>query len=429
MISALKFSRGTKKAGYALDLPFKAPTEYFNKPLWVLSPDPATLVPPMFLDDVSNVMQPQSKFANANESAAPPISRAPPNDWFVHSTETRSYPTDHVDRVADGHGLAAAVTCHDANAWSQKRIPHENALHSVLPLPSPAPCFSTTIPEHGVATTFSRSSSSLMVAPNQSLQTTEPPPEEALLCVATGVRQRNSTPLVPPGLGIPFPHHTATAKEHSPEELFEGRRRTGEILVRCGVIGASGTSSIEAAGIMCRDAANASPVEIPPAPIIPGVNAELRSGNDSLLVTALANWAADWVYNLVLEPYLQRGYRFQYVPQVSISSVVLIPSYFVRYHGKRSGASASVALRIRRVISGMCNPVQVIIHALWFIGILAGDDTHDKDKIPFLGIPIFRYLRNNGAITAEDFMFRTFVACAMLGDKSINDATFSTKTW
>ncbi|KAF8845732.1 hypothetical protein BDN67DRAFT_892111 [Paxillus ammoniavirescens] len=26
-------------------------------------------------------------------------------------------------------------------------------------------------------------------------------------------------------------------------------------------------------------------------------------------------------------------------------------------------------------------------------------------------------------------MFRTFVACAMIGDKSINDATFSTKTW
>ncbi|KIL00024.1 hypothetical protein PAXRUDRAFT_130831 [Paxillus rubicundulus Ve08.2h10] len=26
-------------------------------------------------------------------------------------------------------------------------------------------------------------------------------------------------------------------------------------------------------------------------------------------------------------------------------------------------------------------------------------------------------------------MFRTFVACAMLGDKSVNDATFSTKTW
>ncbi|KAF9221922.1 hypothetical protein BS17DRAFT_709859 [Gyrodon lividus] len=26
-------------------------------------------------------------------------------------------------------------------------------------------------------------------------------------------------------------------------------------------------------------------------------------------------------------------------------------------------------------------------------------------------------------------MFRTFVACAMLGDKSVNDATFSTSTW
>ncbi|KAF9247004.1 hypothetical protein BU15DRAFT_38875, partial [Melanogaster broomeanus] len=87
------------------------------------------------------------------------------------------------------------------------------------------------------------------------------------------------------------------------------------------------------------------------------------------------------------------------------------------------------ALRIRRVISDMCNPVQVVIHALWFIGILVADDAYDKDRTPFLGIPLFRYLHNNGTFTAEDFMFRTFVACAMLGDKSVNDSTFSTKTW
>lgn len=75
----------------------------------------------------------------------------------------------------------------------------------------------------------------------------------------------------------------------------------------------------------------------------------------------------------------------------------------------------------------MENPVQVAIHALWFIGTLTGNGTHDN--APFLSIPIFRYLHNNGTFVVEDFMLRTFVACAMISDKTVNDATLSTNTW
>jgi hypothetical protein len=79
------------------------------------------------------------------------------------------------------------------------------------------------------------------------------------------------------------------------------------------------------------------------------------------------------------------------------------------------------------VLSGVENPVQVAIYAIWFIATLAGNSAHDTS--PFLSVPIFRYLHNNGTFFVEDFMFRTFVTCAMIGDKTVNDATLSTNAW
>lgn len=79
------------------------------------------------------------------------------------------------------------------------------------------------------------------------------------------------------------------------------------------------------------------------------------------------------------------------------------------------------------MLNNVHNPVQVAIHALWFISTLTGNGPHDN--APFLSVPIFRYLHNNGTFVAEDLMFRIFVICAMIGDKSINDATLSTNAW
>lgn len=79
------------------------------------------------------------------------------------------------------------------------------------------------------------------------------------------------------------------------------------------------------------------------------------------------------------------------------------------------------------MLSGVENPVQVAIYAIWFIATLAGSGAHDN--VHFLSVPIFRYLHNNGTFFAEDFMFRIFVTCAMIGDKTVNDATLSTNAW
>ena len=98
-----------------------------------------------------------------------------------------------------------------------------------------------------------------------------------------------------------------------------------------------------------------------------------------------------------------------------------------RYQGKPGGASVSLSSRIRRVLSDVHNPVQVVVHALWFISTLTGNRT--QDSAPFLSVPIFRYLHNNGTFVAEDFMFRTFITCAMIGDKTMNDTPLSTNAW
>jgi hypothetical protein len=97
-----------------------------------------------------------------------------------------------------------------------------------------------------------------------------------------------------------------------------------------------------------------------------------------------------------------------------------------RYHASGKSTS-SVAPRIRRVLGDVNNPLQVAIHALWLIGNLSGSSTHENT--PFLSVPIFQYLHNNGTIFAEDFVFQAFVACAMIGDKTVNDATLSTNAW
>lgn len=83
------------------------------------------------------------------------------------------------------------------------------------------------------------------------------------------------------------------------------------------------------------------------------------------------------------------------------------------------------------MLSNVYNPVHVAIHALWFIGMLTGNGAHDNvsPPPPFLSVPIFRYLHNNGTFVAEDFMFRAFITCAMIGDKTVNDATLSTNAW
>ncbi|KAG6331679.1 hypothetical protein ID866_7410 [Astraeus odoratus] len=132
--------------------------------------------------------------------------------------------------------------------------------------------------------------------------------------------------------------------------------------------------------------------------------------NDPRLVTTLTYWAAEWLQQLIVYPYDGKGYRFV-------------------YRGSPIDVCTALALRITRVVRTLQSPTQVIIHALWYIIVLARDEKYNKQNTSFVEIPIFQHLRAKGTTYAEDFMLRTFVACAMIADKAINDQSFAAKVW
>ncbi|KAI6047105.1 hypothetical protein EDC04DRAFT_586588 [Pisolithus marmoratus] len=77
----------------------------------------------------------------------------------------------------------------------------------------------------------------------------------------------------------------------------------------------------------------------------------------------------------------------------------------------------------------MQSPAQVIIHALWYIVVLTGDQGFKGESRDVTETPAFHLLHYKGSSCAEDFMLRTFIICAMVADKWVNDHPFPLKVW
>lgn len=132
--------------------------------------------------------------------------------------------------------------------------------------------------------------------------------------------------------------------------------------------------------------------------------------NHPKLVMSLSHWAGEWLQSLVIRSHRLRG-------QTLI------------YRGSPMDVCPALASLISGVIQNMRSPVQVIIHALWYIAILTQDDGFNRESPDFSETPIFRPLYSKGSTYAEDFMLRIFVICAMVADKWINDHPYPLKVW
>lgn len=125
--------------------------------------------------------------------------------------------------------------------------------------------------------------------------------------------------------------------------------------------------------------------------------------NHPKLVTTLSHWAAEWLYLLIIQPRRVRGHPFN-------------------YRGIPVDVCPALASLISRVIRDMQSPAQVIVHALWYITVLTGDED-------FSETPVFHLLHSKSPTYAEDFLLQTFVVCAMVADKWVNDNPFPLKVW
>lgn len=132
--------------------------------------------------------------------------------------------------------------------------------------------------------------------------------------------------------------------------------------------------------------------------------------NHPKLVMSLSHWAAEWLQSLVIRSHRLRGQTHT-------------------YRGSPMDVCSALASLISGVIQNLRSPVQVIIHALWYIVILTQDEAFNGESQDFSEIPIFHPLYSKGSTYAEDFMLRTFVICAMVADKWINDHPFPLKVW
>lgn len=201
-------------------------------------------------------------------------------------------------------------------------------------------------------------------------------------------------------------------------------------------IGANGFPS----GTLCVTCSVIAPVVPPygvrgsiqddPLPVdrnVPAITSNVIE-NDPKLAMALAHWTVEWLHLLIVQPHHHKGYPFAYVLAfLPLSALVYPPS--ASYRGDPVNVCPALALRISRVIRNLHSPAQVIIHALWYITVLARDDKFEREDLGFLKIPIFQYLHSKGSVCAEDFMLRTFAVCAMIADKWINDQSFAAKVW
>lgn len=290
MISVLQSSASTKDTGY-LDHVLKLPKDDFSTRRLVHSPDPSMLTARNSLADISNVVH------------CPPVT-ASINGIFVDDLSShlsRSHPTIHFGRVA--------TAIHDTDAWTRERKVQDTKLNAVAASSSLGS--NGTVPTDCFPVDVARSSFALMEYRTQGLRAVEQFPNATRPREDAALRPREWTSLVAPGSGIPLVRPNVTNSPSSCEDLSEGRRRVGEILVRCGVIHVSGMSPVESTTVGCDDTSVAR------APMISSVTTELPFGeNDGLLITALANWTSEWVHTLVIQPYLQGSFRFQCVGKV-----------------------------------------------------------------------------------------------------------------
>ena len=295
MISALQSSTSTKDTSH-LDLILKPSKTDSSARHLVHSPDPSILNARNLLTDITNTVHRSPAAASAGGTSVDDLS-------FLLS---RSHPTSHFGRVA-------SVNRHDTDAWARERKVHDTKLNAVTASSSLGS--NDTVADDYSPVDVARNSFALMELQTERLRVVEQFPNAARLREDSADRAHGWISLVAPSPGGSPVRPNVNASPRWREDLSEGRRRVGEILVRCGVIS---VSPIESTTVGCGDAFGVRPVG---ASVISTVPAELPSGeSDGFLVTALANWTSEWVHMLVIQPYLQGSFRFQYVIRVMIPS-------------------------------------------------------------------------------------------------------------
>jgi hypothetical protein len=294
MISALQSSASTKETSH-LDLVLKPPKVDFSTCHFVHSPDPYIPTARNLLTDISNIVHRSTTTTLVNATSVDELS----------SLLSRSSPTIHFGRVAP-------VDRHDTDPRTQERTSHDTKLNAVT---DPSSLGSNdTVPDCYFPVDVAGNSFALMELQTERLRTVEQFPNAARLRNDTGVRAHHWTSLVAPCPSVSPVRSNVTIGPCWCEDLFEGRPRVGEIPVPCGVIGVSAMSPIESTAVGCGDTSGAHPVG---ASVISSVTVELPFGeNDGPPITALADWTSEWVHTLVIQPYLQGGFRFQYVIRV-----------------------------------------------------------------------------------------------------------------
>ena len=279
MISALQCSTSAKDTSH-LDLVSRHPKVDSNLRHLAHSPDPSLITARNPLTKLSNTVH--------RPPTTPSVNGTSVDDMFF--LLSRSYPPIQDSRVA------TQADYHDTDAWTQERKMHDTKLNAVAASSSLGS--NGTIPSDFTPVDVDWSSSAAMDLRTQS-------PRNIKQCSSA---QRENTISRARGwniLGIPV--LVSPIGPCSCEDLSEGRRRVGEILVRCGVINVSRMSP----AVGCWDTSPSRPVD-PPA--TSNVAAEVHpNGNDQVLITALAEWTSEWLHTLVIQPYLRGSFRFQYV--------------------------------------------------------------------------------------------------------------------
>lgn len=278
MISTLQSSTSTKHTGH-LDLVLNPLKVDSSTSYLVHSPAPSVLTARSSLTDISNI-------AHCSHTITSDIGIFTDN---LSSLSLRSRPTMHFSRVA-------TPDRHDTDAWAQEWKVHDSELNAAAVSSSLGS--DGTVPGYYFPVDVARSS----FAPME-LQTERPKTVEQF---PSAGRPHDCPFLVSPV----WP--SVNIAPCSREDLSEGRRRVGEILVRCGVIDVPGMSPSESTSVGYDH--NFDTRLVPP--VISGVTTELPLGeNDMSLITALADWTSEWVHTLVIQPY-QGNIRLQCVIQV-----------------------------------------------------------------------------------------------------------------
>lgn len=282
MISALQSSTSTKETSH-LDLVPEPPKVEFSTCHLVHSPDPSILTAHNLLTDISNIVHRSTTTTSVNATFVDELS----------SLLSRSNPTIHFGRVAP-------VDCHETDAWTQERKSHDTKLNAVAASSSLGS--NGTVPDDYFPVNLAVNSFALMELQTERLRTVEQFPNAARLRNDIAVCAHDWTSLVAPSSGVSSVRSNVAIGPCWGEDLSEGRPSIPAM------------SPIESTAVGCGDTSGAHPVG---APVIPSVTAELPFGEtDGPPITALADWTSEWVQTLVIEPYRQGGFRFQYVIRV-----------------------------------------------------------------------------------------------------------------